>query len=87
MRERFLQTAVEQGADYVQFPETVDYIGTEFGRFAREHRGKQNSFFLIWRENMRYIFIAEALQNIRKEENQKHHVVFRTGWNSIGKVQ
>lgn len=43
--ERFLQTVVEQGADYVQFPETVDYIGTEFGRFAREHRGEAELFF------------------------------------------
>lgn len=43
--ERFAEEAAGRGADYIQFPETVEYIGTDPGRFAERHGEEAVRFF------------------------------------------
>lgn len=41
----YARQAADQGVQYLQFPETSDYIGEGMGSFARRHAGEARQFF------------------------------------------
>lgn len=43
--ENYVKEAVKQGADYIQFPETVEYIGKNLHGFAEEKSVEVKKFF------------------------------------------
>lgn len=45
MAVEFVKEAAAQGADYVQLPETADYIGDDFTTFSGRHVGEAERFF------------------------------------------
>lgn len=41
----YTKKAKELGVEYLQFPETAEYIGSDLAGFAREHAGEAKQFF------------------------------------------
>lgn len=74
--EEFLRDASAQGADYVQFPETVDYIGDDSASYAREYRGEAERFFSEMAEKYGVYLHCGSITEYQKQERPKNSTLF-----------
>lgn len=74
--EDYVQEAVTQRADYIQFPETADYIGSDFGRFAKEHAGEVEAFFSELAKKYGVYLNCGSITEYQKQGKPKNTAIF-----------
>lgn len=76
MAVELVKEAAAQGADYVQFPETADYIGDDFTSFAGRHVGEAVRFFQELAQEYEVYLNCGSITEYQPQEKPRNTTLF-----------
>lgn len=74
--KQFVNDAAAQGAHYIQFPETVDYIGGDFPGFSKDHTGEAELFFSSLAKEYKIYLNSGSITEYQTQGKPKNTALF-----------